>query len=50
MGKSPQGLGNLEILDGFRQNEADVPVPGARRRASPHVFTCLANTECQAPI
>ena len=41
--KSPQRLGNLEIPDGFRQIEVDMPVPGARRRASPHVFICLAN-------
>ena len=48
MGKSPQGPGNLEILDGFGQIEADVPVPGPRRGASPLVFICLANTESQA--
>ena len=50
MGKSPRRPGNLEIPDGFRQIEVDMPVPGARRRASPHVFICLANTECQALI
>ena len=47
VGKSPQGTGPRDP-GRFGQTDTDVLVPGARRGARPHVFTCSANTECEA--